>query len=411
MKRITTFFVLSALSALASSGQGITVTSPNGGESWRLGEQRPITWLASGVSGSVRIVLDRAGAKVGDIAVNIPASQQSFLWSVGSLAGGSQVAAAGGYRVRIRATGTEISDSSNADFRLTRDLHFQQQGGHDLQPSQGQGQVPGLQPGQSRPPDTSGATGMPDLAIVGAEYDHGRHRISMHVKNIGLADYAGMLNYRFETTDAGCWEKSGRLMMSQFHRDSLLILESEECDYFPSPCGHRFRMVIDPEGPDERSGNNFLATDFYRYQGFHPQPIPPLRLEFSHGSKRLECYRFVYDSSNTITRNDILNDYNPGSRTAQIRLVIGARNCGDLDVPGTLVIQLARPQIGNEEILLTAEFPPQHIPSGTEVRFETSLEIPVLPGPLYLYLAKRSGAEAPGDICKAAFKFADEFFE
>jgi hypothetical protein len=410
MKGVARIFLLAALGAVACSGQGITVTSPNGGENWTLGGQRAITWLAQGVSGNVRIVLDRDGAKLGDIAANVPASQQRFLWTVGALAGGGQAPAGNGYRVRIRAMGTDISDGSNADFRLSRDIHFQEQGGHELQPGQAQGQAPAVRPGQNRPPDMSGLSGMPDVAITEFAYLPGQHIIRGRLESVGVVPYNGFVRCRLETAEGGCWGGEQRLHMPKDWRDGAFIVTFGPCDFFPAPCGHAFRLAIDPEGPDERSDNNARDAVFYRFHGMHFMPFPPVRLEFSHGSKQLECSRFVYDAANTIARSDVQNDYDPGTRSAQVRFVVGVRNCGNAGSSGTISLLLQRDVGATVEEIFCGTFPRSRLEPGAEGRFEVTVDVPVRPGPYYAQVGS-PGETGPGETCTAAFKFADEFFE
>lgn len=410
MKRGVLPFVMFTLGAFASWGQSITVTVPNGGESWPLGAPRTITWQAAGISGNVRIVLDRNGAKLGDIAVNIPAAQQGYAWTVGALAGGGNAPGGGGYRVRVRAMGAETSDSSDADFHLQRDVGFSQQGQPDVQP--GQSQSHDVRPNQNRPPDLSGVSGMPDLAIAEVEYKPAQHKIFLTIRNVGLAPYNGLVRCRLETSEGGCWGQEHRVNMPRdFFESPGMLIDFGPCDFFPSLCGHPFRFFIEPEGPDERSANNVLDTVLYRYPGYHFVPVPPVRLEFSHGSKQLECSRFVYDAANTISRNDVLNDYSGDTRTAQIRFVVGGRNCGNATSGGYLHLRLARDPGGNPEEVLTARFSYQHLAPGEEGRFEVTVDVPVRQGAYYAHVIGGPGEEGPGDICTAAFRFADEFFD
>jgi len=81
----------------------LTITSPNGGEAWRRGESRPITWTSSGVTGNVVIELVQNGTAVGIIAESVAATAGSFAWTVGRLANGT-VTTGTGCKVRIRAT-------------------------------------------------------------------------------------------------------------------------------------------------------------------------------------------------------------------------------------------------------------------------------------------------------------------
>ena len=108
----------------------ITVTAPNGGESWPLGDSRDITWSQSGVSGTVNIDLLRDGAVLGPIASGIAATAGSHRWTVGSYSGGTATAR-GGYRIRVRHSSGTPSDDSNRDFTIV-------QGGTEP-PPQGEG--------------------------------------------------------------------------------------------------------------------------------------------------------------------------------------------------------------------------------------------------------------------------------
>jgi hypothetical protein len=115
---------LAALAGLAAAlgGQTITVTAPNGGERWLLGDPVNITWTSTSVSGDVRILLLRSGgASVGTIATAVPATAGSFLWEAGALAVGSAEAGES-YLIRIRAAGGDAVDDSNAAFALVARL-------------------------------------------------------------------------------------------------------------------------------------------------------------------------------------------------------------------------------------------------------------------------------------------------
>jgi hypothetical protein len=108
-----------ALAFLASTAAGaLTVTSPNGGESWPLGAMRPITWTGPTTSGSVTLMLARGGAKVGAIAENVPAGQGTYAWTVGQYQGGTAPAGSG-YVVIVSDPAGGADDESNAPFTIT----------------------------------------------------------------------------------------------------------------------------------------------------------------------------------------------------------------------------------------------------------------------------------------------------
>ncbi len=97
---------------------GLTLTSPNGGESWTLGGTRAVTWIsAGGVTGNLKLVLFKNGVKVGNIATDIPASGGTYSWTAGAYQGGTAVAGSG-YNVRVITMDGQYSDYGNNTFTL-----------------------------------------------------------------------------------------------------------------------------------------------------------------------------------------------------------------------------------------------------------------------------------------------------
>ncbi|MFH1011520.1 MAG: hypothetical protein V1784_09850, partial [bacterium] len=94
-------------------GSSILVTSPNGGEVWGQGVASTITWSSGGISGDVRIELNR----------NYPSGEWEIVFS-STPNDGSQtwtVAGATTSKARLRITSISnpgISDESNADFSI-----------------------------------------------------------------------------------------------------------------------------------------------------------------------------------------------------------------------------------------------------------------------------------------------------
>jgi hypothetical protein len=101
-----------------ANGSSITVTAPNGGETWTRGTTQTITWTYAGNPGSlVEIELLKNGNFYTTISASTSvgsAGTGSFNWTVPGVPLGSD------YRVRITSTsdGT-ITDSSNANFSVT----------------------------------------------------------------------------------------------------------------------------------------------------------------------------------------------------------------------------------------------------------------------------------------------------
>jgi hypothetical protein len=98
----------------------LNITVPNGGENWVIGTQHDITWTRSNdINGYITIDLYRGGTiapnKVGTIASGISVSSGRYVWTVGSIQGGT-AAVGGDYRVVISAGGK--TDASNGSFNI-----------------------------------------------------------------------------------------------------------------------------------------------------------------------------------------------------------------------------------------------------------------------------------------------------
>ena len=97
----------------------ITVTSPNGGESWRQGSMHQITWSSSGITaGTYRITLWKGGVSQGVLASGLPHTWHTFNWTVGKLENAPDAVPGSGYTVKVRLQGETPSDVSNAPFTI-----------------------------------------------------------------------------------------------------------------------------------------------------------------------------------------------------------------------------------------------------------------------------------------------------
>ncbi|PWB78988.1 MAG: hypothetical protein C3F08_07650 [Candidatus Methylomirabilota bacterium] len=105
----------------------ITVVSPNGGEAWAAGSAHNITWMQTGLTGSVTIDLYKSG--VYQRTLGTAASTDGTLsWAIGDTPGTD-------YRVLVWQSG--ISDESNADFAImsaspSRKVDFNGDGREDI---------------------------------------------------------------------------------------------------------------------------------------------------------------------------------------------------------------------------------------------------------------------------------------
>jgi PKD repeat protein len=107
-----------AVTPTPTSTGSITVTSPNGGETWQRGTTHTVTWDYSGSPGSyVKITRLQGGIEVGTISASTPigsGGKGSFIWSI--LPTGST---GSNCKVRIQSISqSAISDTSNGYFSL-----------------------------------------------------------------------------------------------------------------------------------------------------------------------------------------------------------------------------------------------------------------------------------------------------
>ena len=92
--------------------QTITVTSPNGGESWATGSIHNVTWTPVGLSDSVTLDLYKGGVLAKTLGT-AAATAGTFSWTIGA---GETV----GADYRIRVWQGSVLDQSNADFAVVR---------------------------------------------------------------------------------------------------------------------------------------------------------------------------------------------------------------------------------------------------------------------------------------------------
>lgn len=107
-----------AIQSLVGTGT-ITVTSPNGGEGWKLDSTQNITWNTTGISNNINILLWKDGSYIGPVKLNIDPGLGSYAWKVGKLGSGTYVAPGTGYKIRIReSSGAMVYDDSDAPFSI-----------------------------------------------------------------------------------------------------------------------------------------------------------------------------------------------------------------------------------------------------------------------------------------------------
>ncbi|HEY0377028.1 MAG TPA: hypothetical protein VGC87_08730 [Pyrinomonadaceae bacterium] len=95
----------------------IKVLAPNGGETLRAGQQVTIQWQSTGAqSHSIKLSTDGGNTFPTDIVTQLPATAQSFLWTVPDVAAGQA-------RIRVAmrdAADNRLTDDSDASFTIER---------------------------------------------------------------------------------------------------------------------------------------------------------------------------------------------------------------------------------------------------------------------------------------------------
>jgi hypothetical protein len=95
-----------------STASTITVTSPNGGESWLAGSVHPITWTSTNLTGNVSIQLSRDGGSTWTTIVSNSANDGSESWIVTSPATAQA-------RIRVVSySNASTYDASDANFNI-----------------------------------------------------------------------------------------------------------------------------------------------------------------------------------------------------------------------------------------------------------------------------------------------------
>ena len=95
----------------------ITVVSPNGGESWMVGESHAIQWSSANLSGNVFIELSRNGGSAWETLFAGTANDGSQSWTVVGVPSDT-------CRVRVTSVNNEtVLDTSNANFHIESSVH------------------------------------------------------------------------------------------------------------------------------------------------------------------------------------------------------------------------------------------------------------------------------------------------
>jgi FtsP/CotA-like multicopper oxidase with cupredoxin domain len=92
----------------------LTLTSPNGGESWQLGSTQTVTWDGVGAGPSIKLRLWRNGIFTGYFLTGIEANDGSYQWNIPT-----SLAAGAGYKILVYTPDYVLTDLSDNEFTLT----------------------------------------------------------------------------------------------------------------------------------------------------------------------------------------------------------------------------------------------------------------------------------------------------
>ncbi len=261
-----------------AQAQSIRIIAPNGGQNWVIGEQRYITWTASGLPAGTKInlYLFYGYTQKGVIATNIdagPGGTVGWSWVVGRFQNGQveTPASGAGYAVRIRTADGRYQDQGDSGFSIApaaggaTGLQTTQPKVEAAQPKvqpqvqQGQqtGAVPGLQ-----------AAATSDLEIADLEFVWSNMRLKFHVRNNGPQPFRGNAEVRYvamyslgggftadrTVTLSGLSINPGQTVLQQIHFQ------------WPNPITYpqlTFGMVIDPNKKiaEINENNNYIERN------------------------------------------------------------------------------------------------------------------------------------------------------
>lgn len=95
----------------------LRLTTPNGGESWPLLGSAPVSWIHSGISGNMKLVLFQNGVKLGNIVLDLVVESGNYSWTVGNYIGGT-ASAGSGYVIRAITMDGKSRDENDLPFGI-----------------------------------------------------------------------------------------------------------------------------------------------------------------------------------------------------------------------------------------------------------------------------------------------------
>jgi hypothetical protein len=194
----------------------ITVTMPNGGETWTVGQAYSITWTSANITGNVQLRLLQNNVSV-RVLSSSTANDGEWTWTIPS-----DVVPASNYKIRVTSVdNTAIKDASNADFTIQAAAGKSEQ----LSGTEGVPRTWTLLPNYPNPfnPTTSIRFGMPKTARVRLSvYDLLGREVAVLVEGILQAGWH-TATWRADNLPSGVYLY--RLAAGEFsqHRTMLLL--------------------------------------------------------------------------------------------------------------------------------------------------------------------------------------------
>jgi hypothetical protein len=194
----------------------ITVTTPNGGETWTVGQAHAITWTSANITGNVQLRLLQNNVSV-RVLSSSTANDGEWTWTIPS-----DVVPASNYKIRVTSVNnTAIKDASNADFTIQAAAGKSEQ----LSGTEGVPRTWTLLPNYPNPfnPTTSIRFGMPETARVRLSvYDLLGREVAVLVEGILQAGWHSA-TWRADNLPSGVYLY--RLAAGEFsqHRTMLLL--------------------------------------------------------------------------------------------------------------------------------------------------------------------------------------------
>ena len=118
MKRIFLFYISVLLCSILLTAQSVTVSVPNGGESWLVGSAHNITWTSNNLSENVRLKLYKGSVSFGPIVTSTE-NDGSFNWTIPASLNGHALVTGSDYRIRIESVSESCNDWGDGEFTIS----------------------------------------------------------------------------------------------------------------------------------------------------------------------------------------------------------------------------------------------------------------------------------------------------